>query len=256
MIYGKLPVVFLSTLASEKQDSTNSQIARYILEHLNEMKDMSIKEMASDCHVAMSSISRFCKEIGLKDFAELKELLSDPDFYFEGQSQSSSIQKRIDDYGQKVCDSIQMVQNTLNHRQLIHLCEDLNVYQKVGVFGLLKAQAPAINLQTDLLMLGKQVNTHVSYLQQMEYILSAQEDDLIIIFSYTGSYFDYEDLRALRKKLKAPKIWMITSVQNQYPDFVDEVLAFESLQDQGSHPYQLLFVASLIAQEYFKMYQS
>lgn len=256
MIYGKLPVVFLSTLASEKQDSTNSQIARYILEHLNEMKDMSIKEMASDCHVAMSSISRFCKEIGLKDFAELKELLMTPDFSFEEQSKSHSLSQRIQDYADNVNKSIQQVQSSIDQRQLLHLCKDLNAYQKVGVFGLLKAQAPAINLQTDLLMLGKQVNTHVSYLQQMEYILSAQEDDLIVIFSYTGSYFDYEDFRALRKKLKAPKIWMITSVQNQYPDFVDEVLTFQSLQDQGSHPYQLLFIASLIAQEYFKMYKS
>ena len=34
MLYGKLPIVFLSTLASEKKDSTNSQIATYLLNHL------------------------------------------------------------------------------------------------------------------------------------------------------------------------------------------------------------------------------
>ena len=38
MIYGKLPVVFLSTIASEKKGSTNSVIASYILDHLEEMK--------------------------------------------------------------------------------------------------------------------------------------------------------------------------------------------------------------------------
>ena len=31
--------------------------------------------MAKECSVAMSSISRFCKEIGLNDFNELRELL-------------------------------------------------------------------------------------------------------------------------------------------------------------------------------------
>ena len=256
MIYGKLPVVFLSTIATEKKDSTNSQIATYILEHIDQMQDVSIRELAQDCHVAMSSISRFCKEIGLKDFAELKELLADPDFYFEEQSQSSSMQKRIDDYGQKVCESIQMVQSTLHQQQLIHLCQDLYHYQKVGIFGLLKAQTAAMNLQTDLLMLGKQVDSYVSYFQQMEHILSADENDLIIVFSYTGSYFDCENLRALQKKLEAPKIWMITSTQQEYPYFVDEVLTFQSLQDQGSHPYQLQFIASLIAQEYFRRYKS
>ena len=32
MIYGKLPVVFLSTIASEKKDNTNSKIAAYLLD--------------------------------------------------------------------------------------------------------------------------------------------------------------------------------------------------------------------------------
>ena len=36
MIYGKLPVVFLSVIASEKNGSTNSVIASYLLEHMEE----------------------------------------------------------------------------------------------------------------------------------------------------------------------------------------------------------------------------
>ena len=84
-------------------------------------------------------------------------------------------------------------------------------------------------------------------------IITADENDLIIIFSYTGSYFDYQNLRALKKKLNAPKIWMISGDKKNYPSFVDEVISFESLQDQAGHPYQLQFVASLIAQEYSKI---
>ena len=110
-----------------------------------------------------------------------------------------------------------------------------------------------MNLQSDLLMLGKQVYTNISYLQQIDYIVNGNQNDLIIIFSYTGSYFDYQDLRELKKKLYAPKIWMISSNKEHYPDFVDEIISFESLQDQGSHPYQLQFVGSLIAQEYAKL---
>ena len=104
-------------------------------------------------------------------------------------------------------------------------------------------------------MLNKQIYTNISYPQQIEYILNTDDKDLIIILSYTGAYFDYEDLRANYKKLKAPKIWMISSQQKTYPDFVNEVLSFESLQDQSSHPYQLQFIASIIAQEYAKRYK-
>lgn len=256
MIYGKLPVVFLSTIASEKNGSTNCMIATYILEHLEEVQSMGIKDMAHACHVAVSSVSRFCKEIGLRDFVELKELLLSTTLSFEEQSHSLSFQQRIEDYGTKINESIQLVQKSIDGLKVIELCEDIKKYHRVGIFGLLKAGSVAINLQGDLLMLGKQVYTNISYTQQIQYITSANKNDLIIIFSYTGSYFDYQDLRAMKKKLNAPKIWMISSQKRDYPDFVDEVISFESLQDQASHPYQLQFIASLIAQEYSKRCKS
>jgi len=43
---------------------------------------------------------------------------------------------------------------------------------------------------------------------------------------------------------------LISSKQENYPDFIDHVITFDSKRDQNSHPYQLQFIASLIAQEY------
>lgn len=255
MIYDKIPVVFLSTIASEKNNSTNSQIASYILDHLDDFQNVGIKDMANECHVAISSISRFCKEIGLRDFMELKELLLSTNLRFEQQSHQINTQDRLHDYSQKVKSSIEMVEASIDMKAMMMLCQDIRKYQRVAVFGLMKAGAVALNLQVDLLMLGKQVYTNISYAQQMQYILTADEDDLIIIFSYTGSYFDYPNLRALKNKLKAPKIWFITSEVQQYPPFVGGIITFKSLQDQLSHPYQLQFIEGLIAQEYARIYK-
>ena len=54
MIYGKLPVIFLSTIASEKKDNTNSQIAAYLLDHLEESRSMGIRDLAEACSVSVS----------------------------------------------------------------------------------------------------------------------------------------------------------------------------------------------------------
>ena len=255
MIYDKLPIVFLSTIASEKKDSTNSQIASYILDHLDELQNIGIKKMASECSVAISSISRFCKEIGLRDFAELKDLLLSTDLYFEEQSALKSPKDRLHDYSKKVKQSIEMVENSIDMAAITDLCDDIYNYQRVAVFGLLKAGAVCLNLQGDLLMLGKQVYTNISYQQQMEYIMSANEEDLIIIFSYTGSYFDYQEIRAAKNQLKIPKIWFVSSEKSEFPTFLDRIITFKSLQDQNSHPYQLQFIASLIAQEYSRKHK-
>lgn len=236
MLCGKLPIVFLSTLASEKKDSTNSQIATYLLNHLDDIKDIGIQEMAKECSVAMSSISRFCKEIGLNDFNELRELLISTKMNFEQYSSSSKAKNRLEEYSLKVKESITMVEKSIDMQQIDALCKEIQKYQQVGIFG--------------LLMLGKQTYSHISYKQQLQYISSTNEDDLLIIFSYTGCYFDYPDIRTLKNKLKKPQIWLISSKQESYPDFIDHVITFDSKQDQNSHPYQLQFIASLIAQEY------
>ncbi len=169
MPYGKLPIVFLSTLASEKKDSTNSQIATYLLNHLDDIKDIGIQEMAKECSVAMSSISRFCKEIGLNDFNELRELLITTNMTFEQYSTSSKAKDRLKEYSSKVKESITMVEKSIDIQQIDALCKEIQKYEQVGIFGLLKAGAVAFNLQSDLLMLGKQTYSNISYKQQLQY---------------------------------------------------------------------------------------
>ncbi len=250
MLYDKLPIVLLSVLSSERKDATNSQIAYYILNHLDDVKNMKMTDLAAACHVANSSISRFCKEIGLTDYAELKEILMNNHLYFEKHSSSKNENERLNDYCNKVNQSINMVQNSIDMKRIASLCIDLQCYQKVAVFGLMKAMSAAISLQSDLLMQNKQIYTTFSYDQQLDYLKHAKKDDLIIIFSYTGSYFDYVHLRELKKHLILPKIWFITGGKRSIPEFIDEVITFESLQDQTSHPYQLQFISGLICQEY------
>ena len=113
---------------------------------------------------------------------------------------------------------------------------------------MLKAQGVAMNLQSDLLMLGKNCYTKSSYNQQINYLKHATKDDLIIIFSYSGVYFDYE-YRKLPQYIKDLNIYFITGGQD-IKDFDNHVLSFDSPLDQTSHPYQLQYIASLISQEY------
>lgn len=256
MIYDKLPVVFLSTLAAEKKDSTNSVIAEYILAHQSELADVGIKELAEKCHVGTGSISRFCKEIGLNDFAELKVLLGNTAYRFDKEDTiSADPLERMQSWSRHICGSIQNVVTQETLRGTERLCQDIRTYDKVSAFGMLKAETAAINLQVDLMMLGKQIHTAVPYAEQTEHILNAGKDELILIFSYTGSYFEYQSFRAKEKHLALPKIWMICGSDKKMPWFVDDVIRFVSPLDQQSHPYQLLAVSGMISQQYAAMIQ-
>ncbi len=48
------------------------RVADFILEHPNQAKSIPIHELAQECRVAESSVTRFVKVIGLKSYQELK----------------------------------------------------------------------------------------------------------------------------------------------------------------------------------------
>ena len=252
MFYSKLPIVLLSEMVSAKDDSTNGHIAAYILGHIEEVPSLSIREIAAKTNVSPASISRFCRDIGLEDFNELKELAEKTELNFEVCSKGDKPQNWKDTYIADVVESINHVGNSISMEKIEKLCKDIRDYDKVAVFGVLKAEGVAMNLQADLAMQGKFVVTKLPFSEQMDYFEQADENNLIVIFSYTGIYFDYGLPQALKKpKKERPKIYLITGAPiAPDADIYNTIIRFKSKQDQHSHPYQLQMVESLIAQNY------
>lgn len=257
MFYSKLPILFLSEIVSSDGDSTNSRLASYILEHIDEVKQDSIRDLAAKTYVSISSISRFCRDIGLEDFTQLKALLSSTSLNFEVCSPSPEPRQQKLDYISAVQASLERVRDSLDMDKLYQLARDIQQYKRVSIFGMLKAETAAMNLQSDLVMLGKQAVTKVRFADQLDYLAHTDEDDLVIIFSFTGIYFDYGIPKGYRNhRKKRPRVYFITSGQNlKNPDLYDEVIYFDSVQDQASHPYQLQLVSSLIAQSFAHLIQ-
>ncbi|MDO4670086.1 MAG: MurR/RpiR family transcriptional regulator [Aerococcus sp.] len=55
--------------------NTEAVVARYILEHLLEINDMTIVDLAKQTYTSKSTIIRFCKKLGLSGFVALQKKL-------------------------------------------------------------------------------------------------------------------------------------------------------------------------------------
>ena len=249
--------MFLSEIVSCRRDSTSGHLAAYILDHLEEIKHDSIRDLSAKTHTSISSISRFCREIGMRDFAELKELIESTTLKFETCSTAQTPPEQLDDYVTAVQDSLDRVRKSIDMEKLYQLAGDIQAYSNVATFGMLKAETVAMNLQSDLTMLGKKCITKLRMAEQARFLESATPADLIIIFSYTGIYFDYGMPRSSAgARAQRPKIYFITSdPEAKHSNLYDEVIWFDSRQNQVSHPYQLQLVGSLIAQCYAHLLQ-
>ena len=252
MSINKLPVVFLSEIVSSKANTVNAHIAAFILRNMSLIPGYSIRELAKQVNASPATISRFCRDIGLKDYNELKLLASQTHPRFTISSYADSPAQRKDEFIDTVQDSIEKVRKTLDMAKMKKLCQDIRAYPRVAIFGIMKSEGVAMNLQFDLMIQGVHATTKLPYSEQIDYLEQADENDLIILFSYTGVYFDYVPHKLNLKPVgHRPKIYFITSdPKAEESGSYDEVIWFESEHTVGSHPYQLQVIGSLIAQRY------
>ena len=69
-------IILSSMINSEPFGSNNYKIAKYIIENIEDLEDCSVSQLAKSCYVSNSSISRFCRDIGMSDFNALKNQIA------------------------------------------------------------------------------------------------------------------------------------------------------------------------------------
>lgn len=252
MSYFKLPMVFLSEMVSGKADSTNEYIASWLIQNKSDLRNLSIRELASKMNTSASSISRFCRDIGLHDYNELKDLSERNDTQFKKYCSDLPPDEQKNDITSKVISCLELVRDSVDMDKVVRLANDILCYDRVAVFGVGKAEGVAMNLQIDLIAQGKYVVTKLPFAEQTDYLECTNESDLIIIFSFQGVYFEYGfPERILKSGKNKPKIYFITSDSNAASSkLYDEVIWFQSDRKYTSHPYQMQLIADLISQQY------
>lgn len=252
-----LVIILLSLINSEIHDSNNYKIAKYILENLNELEDCTITELAKKCYVSNSSISRFCRDIGLKDYNGLKNQIAKYQishqtaihkFQYQGINDEHSLTNYIDE----IISNLVLLKNSISKKDILNLVVDIDQYPHVAAFGYLQSENVALDLQYDLQTSRKIIFTCLQFANQIEHIQNADENHLIIIFSESGTYFKRAFARShiFKNTAHKPKIYLITANQDIQVPYVDKYIRYQSRQDYASHPYPLSAISGMICSQY------
>lgn len=249
-----LIIILLSTLNGEPKDSSNYRIAKYILEHIREMQDFTLSELAEKCYVSNASLSRFCREIGLHDFNALKKQISQfsslqddfrRKFLFEEFDDSSLTRSFV----LSLSSNLKFFLDTPDFDTVIlDTAKEILSYPKVAAFGYMNSENVALTLQYSLQTVGITVFTAIQFIQQQEFIEQADDDTMILIFSESGSYFEraFDERRPFPLE-KNPHVCMITSNENAKYPYIARYIVYRSRHDFASHPYPLQVIADLLA---------
>ena len=239
-----LIIILLSTLNDEPKGSNNYKIAKYMIENMRDLEEYSLTDLAQACYVSNSSISRFCRDIGLKDFNALKNQIAKfsvesarlkRKFDYEKYESSSMFQS----YVKNVISNLNYFLENDIEKQINILVQEISSYQKIAAFGYMQSESVACNLQFDLQTSGKLIFSCFNIKDQADYITDADENNLI-----------FPRAKPFKSNKKKPKICMITSDQSiEYP-FIDFYIRYNSKGGYASHPYPLQLISDLICIKY------
>lgn len=255
-----LLIILLSAINSESKGSNNYRIAKYLIENINNLENLTLTELAKNCFVSNSSISRFCKDIGLNDFNTLKNQLAiypiehhnaKTKYDYHGYNPNSVCLSYI----QSVINNLNVLYNEAFEQNIFNLVNDIYNYKEVASFGYLHSQNIALNLQYDLQTSGKIIYTCLKYTEQAEYIKNANKDTLIIIFSESGTYFDrvFNRTKPFKNLKNRPKIYLVTASKDIHYPYIDNYIRCITHNDYSSRPYPFMIVADLLCIQYAKL---
>lgn len=244
-----LSSILFAVIEKEDPASTNYIIADYILKNAINQDNISTTELAKACNVSKASISRFCRKIGLEDFWKLKMLIRG---FKPGKTvtQKYSFKQTTDDdvinFIDESIDKITHFKHNLDRVLLNQITDDINQYQNVYLMGLQQSAAIIISLTNDLMAFQKYVIPLMEPKKIKEVLKKATDQDLIIIFSATASFFEKILSRNIINQKQTPRIYVISTIEAPKYSFIYKNIV---LDDEYNFSSNLLmnFYASLIA---------
>lgn len=237
--------ILMPVLATEDKNNTNYMIAYYIMKHVDSLADTSTASLAEACNVSKASISRFCKYVGLDDFYTLKYLIKQ-----HNQEAVSEIKIKQTNIFDDFRDSLALLEKKIVHHDLHEIASDIYRSSNVILMGTPQTFSAIITLQHHLSTLGKIVTVSVQANEQEHYLVSGNQEDVILIFSQTSEFL--REVMAKQSKMNRankPKIYLFT-LQNTiaYP------YVYRSLELGINSPFVFSTYVEIIFENY-KQYQ-
>lgn len=259
---GLLIIRLITFLNSQTLETTNYHIALTMINHYDDIHSLSIGEVAGLCNVSKSTISKFARTLGFDDYLDLKDNAAFIEDRFNNplnylSNILTSIEKEgFDQYFEAIIKDILYFKDHLDISSIDRIANAIYQHEKVVAFGLVFSESAAVDMQYKLAYNGKFIQTFQDDLDQEQFLKSATEDTLIIVFTNSGNYLTKQQIRTGTPKKDSfsqtkAKIIVITSNPNvlELP-FVDEAIIFPHQTNYQTHSIMYQIITDMIISRY------
>lgn len=249
----------LLLLASEQnRGQTNQSIARYCLEHFDEVLGMNITQLAAACHVSPATVTRFCRALGYDDFLHFKDecaldrRLRAMDSYYGGgvfgDEERAMVGPALKDSCRDLGRDVYTCLAGVDLATMRRLARDIDRAGDVLLLGMDYSSLMMLYLQKELMKRGKICRVLLSTANLRDVKLGP--DTLMLMLSMNSCGLDMMADAVARLAGQCGAFWVLTQdpdAVGRYP-FVTNILSAGAAQGHAFHRYaELALVDMLLA---------
>lgn len=213
---------------------SEKEIARYILNHGEDVLSLSVKELAQKTYTSPATIVRLCKKLGLNGYHDFKIKYSaelqydfhhhdriDVNFPFQKDDTYPMITHQLAALSQEV---ITETMQLLDYQQLHQIIELLDQYQQIDIYGFGNSLLAAMSFQHKMMRINRQVHLKILQGEQTFMSYNSNEQHLAMIVSYSGETNELIQIAQILKEKKTPLIVLTSIGDNRLSHYADYLL--------------------------------
>lgn len=217
-------------------------IAHTILTHLDKIPEININDLADLCYTSPATISRFCKDLNCKNFANFKheiaialeltknEIHMDPK---ENHEIEKNPQYLVDKMYQETMASLNMVYQSVNIHEIDQICQMIDKAKKIHMIGYQFNKIISNDFQMKMLKLRKLVYAFVERGDEIQRFDMIDKDTLVIIITVRARQQLMDPL--IEKVYEHhPSILLITMNKEYDHPLINKIYRIEGTESQYS----------------------
>lgn len=215
------------------------KIAKFILNNPHIIKSQRINELAHECDVSESTVTRFVKAVNLNSFQELKIIMAettpekeDEEFVYDDVTKGDSIESIIDKIVFINSEALQDTKKVINIEEMERAISTIDTAERIDIYGAGGSSIAAENARMRFYRIGKRCLVYNDPNQQAVSASLLSPKDVAIGICNSGRTISTVNALKKAKESGATTICITNFDQTPITEFSD-IKLFTSTQDSA-----------------------
>ncbi|WNC17499.1 MurR/RpiR family transcriptional regulator [Brevibacillus brevis] len=184
---------------------SEKKVALYVLDHFEDILNMSVTDLAEQANVGETTVLRFCRKLDFKGYQEFKLALAKSTVHplanlHSQLTESDPFQVMLQKVNASNVQAIQETTGMVDAKELNRAVELILNSRKIHVYGAGVSGVTALDAKSRFMRIGLSVDAFLDAHQQAMAATTLSENDLAIGFSVSGSTKDTVDALRIAKE--------------------------------------------------------